>query len=260
VYPGQAACVNDWTSDPADLGGLVNVMAVRLVSASQYVTGEGLSLGYQMSVPTVSRDQIAWNSVAAFGRTVAGVDLLPTESPKVGITASDDRLSLEKSVDAAHAEAGDTLAYTVTVGNVGTRDSVPTTVSDALPEGVTFVAATAGGAYDPATKVVTWSIPAIARDDVLVLEVTVTVDAQQDDNEILNRATVVNPTGYSLPVVANPCPGDPDASCAVTSVTPSPTALGFTGVRLQRVSLFLAVTAVIAGAVLLIVRRRAAAH
>jgi uncharacterized repeat protein (TIGR01451 family) len=210
-----------------------------------------------MSVPTVSRDQIAWNSVAAFARTAAGIDLLPTESPKVGITASDDRLSLAKVVDAASAVPGDTLTYRLTVGNVGTRDSAPTAVHDVLPAGLTFVGASAGGAYDGGTRTITWSIPAIHRDDDLTLVVTATVDSQQDDAEIVNSATLVNPRGYSPPVIVDPCTSHPDAACARTTVPPSPALLGFTGSELPIASGVIGLSALLAGVVLVVARRRA---
>ena len=218
VHPAQGPCVNDWTADPAVLGGLDAVLAVRLVASGEYATGEGFTLGYRMSVPTVSKDLVAWNSVAAVAQTTAGVALLPTESPKVGITASDDRFTLEKAVDAATAEPGDTLAYTVTVGNTGTRDSVPTTVRDELPAGLTFVAASAGGAYDAATRSVTWTVPALPRGDTVEFEVTATVDEEQAVAELVNAALLVNPAGYSPPVVVEPCAADPVASCARTTV------------------------------------------
>lgn len=260
VYPAQGTCVNDWTTDPATLGGLGKVMAIRLVSTTEYVTGEGLSLGFQMSVPTVSRDQIAWNSVAAFARTSAGVDLLPTESPKVGITASDDRLSLAKVVDAASAVPGDTLTYRVTVGNIGTRDSTPTTVKDLLPAGLTFVSASAGGTYDAGTRTITWSIPAIHRDEDLTLKVTATVDARQDDGEIVNSVTLVNPPGNSPPVIVDPWTSDPDAACAKTTVPPSPAVLGYTGGTLPILALVIGLPLLLTGIVLVVVRRRATTH
>ena len=263
VYPSQdpATCVDDWTTDPDDLGGLANVLALRLVSTAQYQTGEGFSLGFQMSVPTVSKDLIAWNSVAAFAQTTAGVALLPAESPKVGITASDDRFTIGKTVDADHAVSGDTLSYTVTVGNTGTRDSVPTTVTDELPTGVSFVSADNGGGYDAATRTVSWDIPALQRDETILLTVIVTVDGQQDDDEIVNRATIVNPAGYSPPIVDGPCADDPESSCALTTVPPTPRLLGFTGTDLQIAGVIGAALAVLAGgaAVLIAgVRRRRA--
>lgn len=257
VFPGQGACVDDWTADPATLGGLAAVTAVRLVASDDYQTGEGLTLGYRMSVPTVSKDLIAWNSVAAYAGTTGGVELLPTESPKVGITASDDRFTLGKTVDAGDAQPGDTLNYTVTIGNTGTRASVPTTVRDVLPAGLTFVAADSGGAYDPSTRTVSWSIPAIPRDGDLQLRVTATVDARQAAPELVNLATLVNPPGYSVPIVVDPCAADAGASCAVTTVPVTPTALGSTGSTVPFAAVAAGLLAIAAGTVLVLVRRRA---
>ena len=255
VYPGQGVCVDDWTADPATLGGLSAVIAVRLIASDEYETGAGITLGYRMSVPTVSKDLIAWNSVAAYAQTTSGVALLPTESPKVGITASDDRFTFGKTVDAAAADPGDTLTYTITVGNTGTRASVPTTVRDELPAGLSFVAASAGGAYDAATRTVTWSVPSIPRDDELQLEVTATVDARQTAPELVNLATLVNPPGYSVPIVVDPCAADPEASCAPTKVAVTPAALGSTGSTLAPAGLAAGLLAVAAGTLLVLVRR-----
>lgn len=256
VYPTQGACVDDWTADPATLGGLAEVIAVRLVASAEYATGDGFTLGYRMSVPAVSKDLVAWNSVAATAQTTGGVALLPTESPRVGITASDDRFTLAKAVDAADATPGATLAYTITVGNTGTRASLPTTVRDVLPAGLTFVAASAGGSYDAGTRTVTWSVPAIPRDDQVLLEVTATVDAQQSVGELVNRATLVNPPGYSAPIVVDPCGDDAEASCARTTVPVTPAALGTTGSAFAPAGLVAGVLAIAAGALLVIVRRR----
>ena len=258
VFPGQGACINDWTANPADLGGLANVMAIRAVSTADYQTGEGFSLAVQMSVPTVDKDLIAWNSVAAFGQTTTGTALLPTESPKVGITASDDRFTLAKTVNNAEAVPGNELTYTVTVGNTGTRDSVPTTVRDNLPTGLSFVSADNGGTYDPASRTVTWNIPAMTRDGTLDLVVTATVDGEQNDGEIVNTAVIVNPAGYSVPIVENPCAADPSQSCARTAVPASVAALAHSGVDFPvlaaMISLATAATAV--GIALVMVRRR----
>lgn len=257
VYPGQGACVDDWTTDPGVLGGLANVMAIRVVSSAQYLTGEGFTVGFQMSVPTIDKDQIAWNSVAAYGQTTTGTALLPAESPKVGITASDDRFTLGKTVDAAAATYGDLLTYTVTVGNTGTRDSVPTTVTDSLPAGLTFVSADNGGAYDPAARTVTWSIPVLPRDDTIELVVTATVDGQQSDDEILNSVALVNPAGYSVPVVDGPCAAAADESCARTTVPVSPSRLAHSGMDLPLAAGVVGALAVAIGAALLRWRRPA---
>ena len=205
VYPGQpAGCVDDWTTDPATLGGLSAVTALRITSTAQYATGEGIDIGFHESVPTVSKDQIAWNSVAAFAQTTTGAALLPAESPKVGITASDHRLSITKVADATSAGFGALVTYTVTVGNVGTSTSDPTTASDQLPAGLDFVSADQGGSYDPATRAVTWPVGALARDTSIAFTLVTRIDAEQTRPTLTNRATVTPPPSYS-PRLRRPC-------------------------------------------------------
>lgn len=255
VYPGQGACANDWTTDPATIGGLASVLAIRITSTTDYVTGQGFTLGYQTSIPTVSRDLIAWNSVAAFAETTAGVDLLPTESPRVGITASDRLLAYGKTVDVANAQPGDRLTYTLTVRNIGTLPSDPTSMSDALPTGLTFVSADGGGIYDPATRTVTWAVPSLARDADAVFHVVTTVDAVQRADALMNRATLVDPPGFSPAAPLTPCPSGTGA-CAVSSVPVTPTVLGVTGSDLALTGGGFAVALVFTGAIVLVVRRR----
>ena len=152
---------------------------------------------------------------------------------------------------------GDTLVYTVTVGNTGTRASIPTTVRDDLPAGLTFVEASADGSYDAATHSVTWSIPALARDESLELEVTATVDARQLVGELVNAASIVTPPGYSPPIVVDPCADDPAASCARTTVPVTPAALGATGSAIAPGILVAALLALAAGVTAVVLRRRA---
>lgn len=255
VYPAQpSGCVNDWTTDPSSLGGLANVAAIRVTSTAAYATGTGISIGYQESVPTVSKDQIAWNSVAAFAETTTGTSLLPAESPKVGITASDHRLSISKSVSAPSAGFGDSVTYTVAVGNVGTATSDPTTARDVLPAGLTFVSADHGGSYDPNTRTISWPVPALARDTHTDFTVKATVDAQQDAATITNKATVVDPAGYSPVIGTDPCPNDPTAACVSLTVPITPKGLASTGMQIGLAS-GLALLAIIGGGGALLARR-----
>ncbi|HXR44076.1 MAG TPA: DUF11 domain-containing protein, partial [Pseudolysinimonas sp.] len=257
VYPGQpTGCVDDWTTDPATLGGLGAVTAIRLTASGEYATGDSISLGFRASVPTVSADQIAWNSVAAFARTSSGTALLPSESPKVGITASDHRLAIAKTADAASAQPGDAVHYTVSVSNLGTSDSDPTTAHDRLPAGLTFVSADRGGSYDAATGEVTWPVPAIPRGSHVDLAVTARVDAVQTRSTITNAATVTLPPGYSPTIVDGACAADPAAACADLGVPVTPSRLPVTGIVAPAGAVLLALLAIGAG---LVLRRRRAA-
>ncbi len=257
VYPGQpAGCVNDWTTNPASIGGLAAVTALRVTSTAQYVTGTGIEIGFHASVPTVSKDQIAWNSAAAFAETTTGAALLPAESPKVGITASDHRLAIGKTADRSSAGFGDLVVYTVTVTNVGTAVSDATSASDRLPVGLDFVSADQGGSYDPTTRAVTWPVAALARDGSTAFTVTVRVSTEQSAAIVTNRAGVAAPTGYSPTLATDPCPTDSALACADLTVPITSHALAFTGGAVSTIAVAGAVAAILAGLAVVLWRRR----
>ena len=258
VYPGQpAGCDADWTTDPASLGGLSEVMAIRIVSTRDYITGDDLRLGYTMSVPTVDRDQIAWNSVASFARTTNGVALLPSEAPKVGITASDRRFAFEKTVDSVAAEPGDILTYTLSVTNAGTAVSVPTTVTDVLPAGLDFVSVAAPATWNAASRTVTWPVAAIAAGATETLELQTRVRADQSSTRLVNAASIALPPTYSPPIIIEACTDDPDDACAFTAVPLPTSSLAVTGADPLHALLAAGIVAAGGVALLLFGRRRA---
>ena len=257
VYPGQpAGCDADWTTDVATLGGLSEVLAIRLVSTEEYITGDDLSLSYTMSVPTVDRDQVAWNSVASFAETTAGVALLPSEAPKVGITASDRRFALGKTVDEPAAEPGDVLTYTLSVTNAGTEDSVPTTVSDVLPAGLDFVSVEAPGSWDSSSRTVSWPVAAIAAGDTATLEVTARVRANQSSASLVNAASIVLPPTYSPTIVTEACADNPEEACALVSVPVQTGSLAVTGANPYPAFVVAALIALLGAAFVVSARRK----
>jgi len=116
--------------------------------------------------------------------------------------------------------------------------------------GLTFVSADNGGSYDPANRTVTWNVPALSRDETIELVVTATVDGHQADAEIVNSATLVNPVGYSVPVIEDPCATSPDDSCARTTVPVTLSVLAQSGSDFPVAIAVLAVLAMVAGLVL----------
>lgn len=257
VYPAQGACDDDWSTDPDEVGGLENVHALKYVSTESYQTGEGFSVSFFTAIPSIDKDMVAWNTVAAFAQTTGGLALLPTESPRVGITGSDERFSLNKTVDHDEAQPGDTLTYEITVTNVGTVASVATTVEDQLPSGLTFVSTDGGGSYDPTTRVISWQVPALDRDDSIVFTVVATVNVIQASDELVNQATLVNPAGYSPPIVESACTDDPLVACAPTEVPYNPGELGSTGPAEWVPWAAIAATLLALGSALLLMRRLA---
>ena len=62
------------------------------------------------------------------------------------------------SVDKTYAYEGDKVGYTVQYRNYGTVDATNVKIQTPLDEDYTFVSATKGGVYDPATHTITWNI------------------------------------------------------------------------------------------------------
>jgi uncharacterized repeat protein (TIGR01451 family)/fimbrial isopeptide formation D2 family protein len=85
-------------------------------------------------------------------------------------------LILSKTVDNARPNVGDTIVYTLTVDNAGPSLAQNVTVTDTIPAGITFVTASGGGTYNPATREVTWSL----GNDFAVGQTLLTVSATVD--------------------------------------------------------------------------------
>lgn len=83
-------------------------------------------------------------------------------------------LELVKDVDPAEVEVGEETTFTITVVNQGPDDATGVAVTDTLPDGLTYVADNAAGAYDPTTGV--WTIGDLAVAASVAMEFTVTVD------------------------------------------------------------------------------------
>ncbi|MEN9500892.1 MAG: hypothetical protein RI964_177 [Pseudomonadota bacterium] len=86
-------------------------------------------------------------------------------------------LSLSKTVDKTSVKPGDTVIYTLTVSNAGPDAATQVQVSEKLPAGVTWVSddgTASNGTYDASTGI--WSVGSLAKDEVKVLNITVTVN------------------------------------------------------------------------------------
>lgn len=140
-----------------------------------------------------------------------------TESCASTVVPGVVRLTQSKVVSAFEAKVGDTLVYTVQVGNeLGTGTAEDVTATDTLPAGVTFVSAAASqGIFNPATGV--WTIGAIRPGQTVMLTIVVTVDAGTENTSQVNRFVVDEPNG-PLAEPENPCADQEGASCATTDV------------------------------------------
>ena len=171
IFPGQGACTNDWTADPADLGGPSQVRAMRIVLSGQWTGGSSFSLRYTMQAPAgIDAGDIAWNSVAGTAYLLGGGSLASAESGSVGYRMPAEVETAKSSPQAAApVGVGDPIEYLITARNTLSSRANDVRVSDDLTRMLLVAGyngdatATVGGnpagalSYDPATGRLHWS-------------------------------------------------------------------------------------------------------
>ncbi|GBE23825.1 large cysteine-rich periplasmic protein OmcB, serovar C precursor [bacterium BMS3Bbin02] len=96
-------------------------------------------------------------------------------------------LFVTKIVDNVSANPGETVTYTVTVGNMGPSTATNVAVSDALPSGLTLVSTSVSqGSYTSPT----WSVGTLTNGASATLSVVATVDTGTAGSTITNTAAV----------------------------------------------------------------------
>ncbi|NJN83112.1 MAG: DUF11 domain-containing protein, partial [Caldilineaceae bacterium] len=99
-------------------------------------------------------------------------------------------LVVDKSVNVAAPNVGDTVVYSVSVRNVGPSDATSIVISDTPPISLTVVAThtTSTGGYSPATGI--WSVGNLVKGAEATLTITALVNADTYGQVIVNRAEV----------------------------------------------------------------------
>ncbi len=161
-------------------------------------TNYGISLNFGAAI-TVKRVRIRY----MFGQTYAAsnpsadnqyMGLSNFSWTQTGINSSD--LSLAKAVSNANPAAGATINYTLTLSNAGPQAANGVTVRDLLPEGFTFVSASAtSGSYNSGTG--DWSGISINSGQTRTLTITGTVSAPAGAS-ITNIAEVWSSANYDV--------------------------------------------------------------
>jgi uncharacterized repeat protein (TIGR01451 family) len=158
-----AGSINDTVNLPA--GGSVTYTASCTIAAS--ATG---SLSNTATVSSTVPDPTPGNNSATDVDTLAG---------------SADT-SVNMTVDDTTPTVGSNVTYTVTAGNDGPSDAHSVTVTDLLPNGLTFVSATPSqGSYTSGTGA--WTVGTIADNGTATLALVATVNSSQ---AIVNQASV----------------------------------------------------------------------
>lgn len=112
--------------------------------------------------------------------------------------------------------AGESLTYTITISNVGTQPAAGVTITDSLPIGTTFVAASDGGSVS--SGLVTWPTFNLSVRVSVTRSVTIQVNSPPPAgvNAITNTVTVADDGSYG----PDPTPGNNTAIDTDTIVPP----------------------------------------
>ncbi|MGI8392782.1 DUF7507 domain-containing protein [Leucobacter sp. W1038] len=194
VFPSQPSCDNDWTADPATLGGNANVKALRITLPGNWASGSSVNIGFRMLVPsgTTSGD-VAWNTVAQRALN-GGVPLVSAETARTGIM-SPAEVRVEKSSPQAGSElgVGEIVSYEITAENrletLANGVRVVDDLSEVLQHAIynDDATATSGAvAWDPIAEQLIWT-GNLGVGDEATIRFTVTTTSPTPSTGLTNR-------------------------------------------------------------------------
>lgn len=193
-----------WTAD-IDAGGSVSFMLYARVTADP--------------------GQTVANTAQA--ELLDGTLVRPASDPSVTVSSGTPTASVHVAKHGIRdkAPAGGRFAYKIVVTNTGAGDAQGVRVTDTLPVGTSFAAASDGGNYDEATGTVAWDVdvPALGRK-----ELTLTVKVEALAGSLKNTAaSSYDGTAETTPLVITPITDDPteaDPEVALTKTVKNVTA------------------------------------
>jgi uncharacterized repeat protein (TIGR01451 family) len=115
---------------------------------------------------------------------------------------SSHALEIAKVAAPEPVDAGANLTYTITWGVTGNEPAANAVVVDTLPMSVTFVSASHGGAYNPATRTITWNLGEVMTPQSGNLVVVVSVDSPQYNGTQLTNTVVLDDSSSVPPAQA----------------------------------------------------------
>ncbi|HNP72925.1 MAG TPA: DUF11 domain-containing protein [Kouleothrix sp.] len=209
AYTSFLSCAIDapFTGSCAQNGG-----AVVYTLSGKLTTGSHGSV--RLSIQTTPDAPVGpvRNDVALLYRDSIGNPYLATGNDIDAIAAAD--LSLTKSVDQPRPNVGDTVTFDIVVLNSGPANATDLVVSDPLPAGLEFVAATpSAGSYDDASG--DWSVGTLPVNTSARLRLSARVTGHTPMINTAQVASVDQPDPDSAPGNNNPAEDD-QASAAVT--------------------------------------------
>jgi len=136
--------------------------------------GAGAAVTFQA---TVNHDEQTGATIRnqASGSSAGGV----IYSNAMTITVAAPALSMSKTVTPGFALPGNLVTYTLASNNYGNTTATNLTITDTLPPQLTYVAgsATGGGAYDSASRTLTWVFSAVRTSSTATATFQATVNA-----------------------------------------------------------------------------------
>jgi uncharacterized repeat protein (TIGR01451 family) len=139
-----------------------------------------------------------------------------------------DFTKMAEDVDGPPLVVSDTIRYTLQVTNTGTYTAYNVTVTDDLPDGVSYVDASADQGGTSGTDPVVWTIPELSygSNNVATLLITVTINDDQVGQTITNTGSVTGTNVPDPPDDPTVCPDGslPDPDTGECPVTPEPSA------------------------------------
>ena len=123
-------------------------------------TNNAASYGVDLDRFNVDASISAGDTTAQLGLS-AGQDLVLLSAVVLAVDTYGADLSLDKAIDDATPEPGETVTYTISVSNSGVDEATGVVVADLLPSGMDYVShAASAGSYNEATGV--WTVGSIA--------------------------------------------------------------------------------------------------
>ncbi len=190
VNVGQTAVLNITVEVTAVSGSILNMAEV--VSADQQDPN---------STPNNNAESPDPQNPTENDEDISIIDI-DTDDPQTGDPMID--LSLTKLVSDSQPQPGDLIIYSLLLSNDGEADATGVSVTDMLPDGVSFVA-TAQDNYDPNTGI--WTVGSVSAGNSILLEILVEVTAAS--GTIVNFAEVTAADQEDSD--SSPDNGDPNA-------------------------------------------------
>ncbi|NDJ85853.1 MAG: DUF11 domain-containing protein, partial [Chloroflexi bacterium] len=190
IYASQTA-IAEKTLTPAsatpDGTQTPTITPTGTVSVSPTVTGTTTATVTGTVTTTATTTVTITPTVTPTATVTPTLTITPTTTPTTTPIPMAD-LYITKSVNASNPQVGDTIVFTITVGNNGPDTATGVQVRDKLPLGVSHVTDNGGGSYNSSSGL--WNIGTLAASGTATLQITVRVGPGTGGSTITNTAAI----------------------------------------------------------------------